>query len=221
MKFYQKLDGGVHVSAREYDIAADTAIKEGQVVKLSSGFVVAAAVGETSAILGFAAENHSGVADALDPRANGTKILIIDDPMTVMQCKAPEITAASGTATTIVAAEGQLAAFGANDLTGGYVQLLSKAANSTNTDAIGQTRRITSFASASSTLTVESGGTAAEDDVYAIYPPVGFAKGNLNADRTALVLTATANIALKVIGSDRKLGKIMLAAGKHVFAVNS
>ena len=37
MKFYQKLDGGVHVSVREYDIAANTAITEGQLVKLSDG----------------------------------------------------------------------------------------------------------------------------------------------------------------------------------------
>ena len=222
MKFYQKLDGGVLLSAREYDIAATTAIVEGQIVKLTSGLVVAAAAGETSAILGIAAENHSGVEDALDPRANGTKIVVVDDPETVMQCAAPQITAAAGgSATTIVAAENNLAAFSANDLTGGYVQLVSKADGSTNEDAIGQVRRITSFASASSTLTVDSGGTPTAGDVYAVYPPVGFAKGNLNETRTALVLTATANLSLKVIGHDRKLGKINLIAGKHLFAVNS
>ena len=46
MKFYQKLDGASHVSAREYDIAANTAITEGQLVKLTDGLVVAAAVAQ-------------------------------------------------------------------------------------------------------------------------------------------------------------------------------
>jgi hypothetical protein len=50
---------------------------------------------------------------------------------------------------------------------------------------------------------------------------VGFAKGNLNSARTALVLTATASLPLKVVGGDRRLGKINLIAGKHLFAVNS
>ena len=68
MKFYQKLDGGVHVSAREYDVAYNTAITEGQLVKLSEGLVVSAAANETGAVLGVAAENHSGAADVLDPR---------------------------------------------------------------------------------------------------------------------------------------------------------
>lgn len=220
MKFYQKLDGGVHVSAREYDIAADTAILEGQVVKLTDGLVVAAAAGETGAILGVAAENHSGEADAIDPRANGKKLLVIDDPDAVYQCKAPEVAAAEGgSATTLIAAE--LAAFANGDFKGGYVKLISKAEESANTDAIGQVRRVESFTASSKTFTLEEGGVPAEGDVYALFPPVGFAKGSLSADGTALVLSATAALPLRVIGHDRILGKLNLMAGKHLFAVNS
>ncbi|MBE6070209.1 MAG: hypothetical protein E7211_21335 [Clostridium lundense] len=224
MKFYQKLDGGVNVSAREYDVAYNAAISEGQLVKLSDGLVTAAAVNETGAVLGVAAETHTGEADALDPRANGTKIFVIDDPAAIYQCKAPEVTALASSSTTLEVTA--LKVFAADDFNGGYVKLVSKAEDSTNTDEIGAVRRISDFALDDATptkgiLTIESGGTACAGDVYALFPPVGFAKGNLNSARTALVLTATASLPLKVVGGDRRLGKINLIAGKHLFAVNS
>ncbi len=224
MKFYQKLDGGVHVSAREYDVASDAAIREGQVVKLSDGLVVAAAVNETGTVLGIAAENHSGSADAIDPRADGTKLMVVDDPMAVYQCAAPEVTAAGGSATTLEVAA--LKVFAADDFNGGYVKLVSKASGSTNTDTVGTVRRVTDFALDDATptkgiLTIATGGTPYAGDVYALFPPVGFAKGNLNAGRDGLVLTATANLPLKVAGRDLGAGKINLMIGKHLFAVNS
>ena len=72
MKLYQKADGGVLSSAREYDIAQTTDIKEGTLVKIAAGLVVAC--DGTSAPIGVAAETHSGVADALNPRNDGTKL---------------------------------------------------------------------------------------------------------------------------------------------------
>ena len=220
MKFYQKLDGATHVSAREYDIKADTEIAAGQVVKLSEGLVVAAEADETGAVLGVAGESHSGSADALDTRANGKKIMVYDDPDLVMQCKAPEIEAAAGgSEETLVASE--LATFADGDFTGGHVKLVRKAEDSANADEIGSVRRITGFAASEKKFTLEAGGTPAAGDVYAVFPPVGFAKGNLSADRASIVLTATAELPLKVIGRDESLDKINLIAGKHVFAVNS
>ena len=228
MKFYQKLDGAVHVSAREYDIAGGTAISEGQLVKLSEGFVVPAAADETEAILGIAAENHSGVADAIDPRADGKKIFVIDDPCVVMQCKAPEVTATAGSETTLQA-DG-LNIFSNGDFNGGYVKLIRKAeksedadaleqAQSKNTDVIGQVRRITDFTDG--TLTLEKGGAPEVGDVYALFPPIGFAKGNLSADGASLVLTKTAELPVMVMGRDLGLGKINLIAKKHLFAANA
>lgn len=224
MKFYQKLDGAVHVSAREYDIAYDTAIVEGQLVKLTDGLVAAAAAGETGAVLGVAAESHSGSADALDPRANGTKITVIDDPDTVYQCAAPQVTAAGGSATTLEVAA--LKVFSADDFNGGCVKLVSKASGSTNTDEIGTVRRITDFALDNATptkgiLTLESGGAPYAGDVYAVFPPVGFAKGNLNSAGDGIVLSAAANLPLRVIGADTGFGKIDVMVKKHVFAVNA
>ena len=223
MKFYQKLDGATHISAREYDVAADTAISEGQIVKLVDGLVVAAAVNETGAVLGVAAESHSGSADALNTRANGKKITVIDDPNTVFQCAAPQVTALASSATTLEVTD--LKAFAADDFNGGYVKLVSKASGSTNTDEIGTVRRISDFALDNATptkgvLTVENGGAACAGDVYAVFPPVGFAKGNLNSARDGVVLSAAADLPLRVIGADTGFGKINVMIGKHVFAVN-
>ena len=217
MKFYQKLDGAVHVSAREYDIACETVIAEGQLVKLSEGLVVAADTNEAGAILGIAAENHSGKADAIDPRADGKKIFVIDDPSVVMQCKAPEVTADSGTETTLQA-EG-LSIFADDDFNGGYVKLVHKAEDSENTDVPGQTRRVTDFASG--VLTLEKGGTPSAGDVYALFPPIGFAKGALGAEGASLALTGTAELPVMVMGRDLGLGKINLIAKKHLFAAKA
>ena len=222
MKFYQKLDGGVHVSAREYDVASDTAVTQGQLVKLSEGKVVSAAAAETGALLGVAAETHSGSADALDPRADGTRLLVIDDPDAIYQCAAPQVAASGGSPTTLVFTEGRH--FAADDFNGGCVKLVSKAAESTNTDEIGTVRAISDFSVASGssgTFTLASGGTPCAGDVYAVFPPVGFAKGGLNGARDALTLTASASLPIRVIGRDVGFDKINVMIKKHAFAVDA
>ncbi|MCR5826643.1 MAG: hypothetical protein K6G54_08750 [Oscillospiraceae bacterium] len=222
MRFYQKIDGGVHVSAREYDVAADAALSEGQVVRLSEGRVMPALAGQSTAVLGVAAESHSGSADALNPRANGTKVLVMDDPAAVYCCAAPQITAVGGSETTLVFAEGR--SFSADDFNGGFVRLLRKGAGSTNGDAVGTLRAVSDFAvtpGESGTLTLERGGAPNAGDVYALFPPVGFAKGNLNDGRDGIVLTASSNLALRVVGRDETSNSICVMAKKHVFAVEA
>lgn len=221
MKFYQKADGGVLASAREYDIAAATVISRGQVVCLVEGLVVAAAANGTGRILGIAAENHSGSHDALDPRQNGTKIRVYDAPDAIYRCKAPIVTAAGGSATTVTAAT--LAAFANDDFNGGYMKLVAKGANSTNTDPIGTVKRIADYAynatGTVSTFTVESGAAACEGDQFEVFPPIGFKKGNLSSDRDALVLTATANLPMKVVGRLEENGEILMMANAHELGV--
>ena len=221
MKFYQKADGNVLFSVREYDIAAATAIKAGQVVTLTEGLVTAAIAAQTGKILGVAAEDHSGAADALNPRSNGTKILVLDAPDAIFRCKAPVVAATGGSATTVTAST--LGAFSNDDFNGGYLMLVEKAANSTNTDAIGTIKRITDYAYTSSgtvsTFTVASGATAVAGDKYVIFPPVGFAKGNLASTLDALVLTDTASLALKVVGRLEATQEILMMANTHVLGV--
>ena len=215
MKAFQNVDGGVILSVREYDIAAATVITEGQIVKLSGGKVVVAAAAETGAILGVAAETHSGAEDAINPRANGTRILVYDNPHLVMQCKAPQVAATGGSTTTFVSTN--LAAFANDDMNGGYIKLVSLGDESTNTDAIGTVREITDHVGADKTLTVAAGGKICAGDVYEIYPPIGFAKGNLDTNIQALVLGATAALPLKVVQNDRN-GYIGLMASLHTLA---
>lgn len=225
MKPYQKADGGVLSSVREYDIAAATKINRGQVVKIADGLVVAAVAAETGRILGVAAENHSGVADALNPRENGTKILVWDAPDAIFACPVPTFTATGGFATTVTAA---LSAFtGSNAFKGGYLKLISKGAGSTNTDPIGTIKRITAYAysSSTSTFTVESGATACSGDVYALFPQIGFVGGNLDIDASnnplgqKIVLTATANLPIKVIGRNEETDEIYVMANLHALGV--
>lgn len=213
MRAYQNVDGGFTFGVHEYDIAKTTAIKAGQVVKLSEGLVVAATAAETGAILGVAKENHSGAEDAINPRSNGTKILVYDDPGMIMRCKAPVMAATGGSATTFVSTE--LATLEDDDLNGGYIVLAEKGASSTNTDEIGSVRRITDFTATSNTLTTASGGTICEGDKYMIFPPLMFAKGNFDAGIQALVLTATEALPVKVVQIDLVHGEIGLVAKSH------
>lgn len=204
----KNVSGNPIVAYHGYPIAEDTAIERGQVVKLSGGLIVPVSESDTDAPAGVAAESHTGAEDALNERSNGKDIYVYDAKDTLFACPAPTVTAASGTETTLTATEGSLAAFGADDLTGGCVQLIAKAEDSANTDAIGQTRKIAGFGNG--TLTLERGGAAAEGDVYRLFPPIGFAKGNYDATRTKLTLSATAALGMAVAGHEIAAGNILL-----------
>lgn len=205
--------GSQVMAAREYDIAAATNIAEGSYVKLSAGKVINVVVGETTAILGVAAENHGGSADAFNLRANGLKIKVYDSPAAISEFVAPRATATSGSATTMAATG--LATFVDNDFQGGYIKLVSKLATSTNTDPIGKVYPVTASTAATKLFTVASGQTHNTGDIYEIYPPVGFAKGNFDATFQKYDLTATAALPIKVANVDTAKGTIQVEAALH------
>lgn len=217
MRPIQNAGGHVGLTARNYPIAAATAISAGQVVKLSGGLVISAVAAETGAILGIAAENHPGTADALNFRADGTEILVYDNPELIFECPAPEIAAASGSATTIVPASGDVAAAAADDAYNGSVLVLkSKAADSTNTDPVGKHIVVTDYAKTGTIITKASGGTPSAGDVYEMYPAIGSAIGGLDATAfSKLLVSATGATAIKVVGHDFDRGMIRLMAVKH------
>lgn len=202
-------------SQKDYPIAAATDIKQGQVVKLVGGLVVLAAVGETGAILGVAEENHTGTVDTFNPRNNGTVIRVSDAPSTVFEAPAPRVTATSGSTTTMAATG--MATFADDDFNGGFFKLVSKTASSTNTDSIGTVYPITDFTGATDLFatTKVSGGAHTAGDVYEIYPPNGFAKGNLDAGISKLVFTATAALAIRSYGEDIDRGVTYHIAALH------
>lgn len=198
----------------EYEIATGTAISLGQVVKLTANKVVVGLVGETSAILGIAAEAHSGAADVLNQRSAGLKIKVYDSPNQVFESPVPRTTATSGSATTHV--DTALAVFADSDFVGGKLKLVSKVAGSTNTDPIGTIYEITVSVGATKTLTfAAAGGAITAGDVFEIYPPVGFAKGNLDTGISKLVLTATAALPVEIVGYDTNRGMLRHKAALH------
>lgn len=207
--------GSQVMAAKEYDIATGTAVTEGSFVKLSAGKVIACVVADTAAILGIAAENHSGSADAFNIRANGLKVKVYDSPSAAYETVAPRATATSGSTTTMAATG--LAAFADSDFVGGYIKLVSKVAASTNTDPLGTVYPVTGSTAATKlfTFTKTAGGAVTAGDIFEIYPPVGFAKGNLDATFSKYDLTATASISVRTASVDTNKGTVTLEAVLH------
>ncbi|OCZ54315.1 hypothetical protein [Dehalobacter sp. TeCB1] len=215
MKVVYDQSGSQVTAMREYDIATNTAVALDQVVKLSSGKVVLAVAGETSPILGIAAEAHSGSADTLNPRANGLRIKVFDAPTQIYECPAPQVTATGGSTTTFVAST--IAGFADNDFVGSKMKLIQKGASSTITDPVGTVYPITGSTAASGTMTTTTtitGGCSA-GDIFAIFPPVGFQKGNFDSGISKLVLTASAAIPVRVANSDTDRNTIQFEPALH------
>ena len=208
------------LTARNYPIASSTAISAGQVVKLSAGLVVSADAAQTGAILGVAAENHPGAADTLNPRANGTELLVYDSPELIFECPAPVIAAASGSATTIVPKSGDVDSTSADDSFNNCVLvLIAKAAASANTDPVGKRITVADYAKSGTVITKASGGTPSAGDRYEVYPVIGAAVGGIaSLDATAkrkLVVTAKGATKLKCVGHDFDRHMIRLMAVEH------
>ena len=123
MKVIASTTGTAVIRPREYDIAAATAIEQGAVVDLTAGLVTAHAVNATTAILGIAAERHSGAAQFGNERSNGTKITVYDSPDSIHEQTAPTVIATGGTATTVII---EVMGGANDDLIGAKLKLISK-----------------------------------------------------------------------------------------------
>ncbi len=216
MKVINDKSGSQVESVNEYPIATATNIAEGTVVALSSNLVIAATNNQTTAILGVAKETHNGAADTLNTRANGLNILVSDSPTAIYEQAAPQITATSGT-NILITATG-LAAFQDSDFVGGKAKFITKAAASANTDPVGTVYAITASDGTNKGLTIAASGAVTAGDVFAIFPPIGFDRGELGTGSQAIVLTATTNsMAVKVVGMDTDRNKVKVEAALHTF----
>lgn len=216
MRLYKSLSGSPIATAGEYPIAYNDDIKAGTVVKLAAGVVVEATgvlATDTNGLVGVTAETHTGVADMLNGRNNGKKILVYDNPAAIFAVKAPKFTAGGGSSTTVTAADTAVACSTADAFNTGYVRLAAKAAGSTNTDMVGQLRAITDYAQANnvSTFTVATGGTANSGDSYEVYPPIG-AQSVMKLDSAArgVELSAATLANMVVVGYDLDNHEILL-----------
>ena len=224
MRPIQNAGGHVGLTAHSYPIAYNTAISAGEVVKLSAGLVVASAAAAAAPSLGIAAENHPGTADALNPRSNGTEILVYDNPELIFECPAPVIAAASGSATTIVPADGDVDANSANDaFNNSVLVLVGKAADSTNTDVIGKRITVTDYTASGTVITKASGGTPSAGDRYEVYPALGAAVGGIasldSSTLSKLVVSTKGATKIKCVGHDYDRHMLRLMAVEHSLGV--
>lgn len=217
----QNLDGHVGVTAREYPIAANTAIERGAVVKLSGGRVVLAGESESGPVLGVAAESHSGQADVLNIRSNGVSILVYDNPGAICECSVPVLTAVSGSAVTLVPRSGEISAAAADDTyNGGTLRLIAKGSGSTNTDPLFHESAVTDYTKSGTVLTKESGGTPCAGDVFEFYPAIGSSVCSLSSHRRNAELKAAGAACLQVVGHDKARHCIRVMAVKHTLAAD-
>ena len=215
MRPIQNAEGHVGLTARNYPIEKTTAVTSGQVVTLREGKIVPAAAAETGAIAGIAGEDHSGQTDVLNPRSNGEEILVCDSPGLIFECRAPEITAASGTATSLTAGEGEVAsAIPDGAFKGGVLALRRKSAESGNTDVYGQRRAVTGY-TAGGSFALTEGGVPAQGDVYEVYPPIGSTVCALDETAEKLVVSGSGAAAIRVVGHDFDRHMLRLMAALH------
>lgn len=217
------LSGGEIPVIREFDIATATAIEKGEVVKLDLATGLVVAVGDTDQddpYLGVAAEEHTGVANTLNPRSNGLKIKVFCSPTAVFKCKPAIVsTADSGTVTNWV--DGELVAgagFADDSFSGGFLKLTEKAAASTLTIPVGWIGRIKDFTVAAGTIIMETGalvGAASADDKALLFPPPVSYGWDLNSDGTNIDLKAKGGETIRIIDVDPELEYVYFILRLH------
>lgn len=193
------LSGCTYPVIREFNIATNTVIEKGEVVKLVEGFVVA--VGDTDQddpYLGVSVEEHDGTTAG---RESGTRIKVYCSPTAVFKCK-PNIvsTADSGNATTWVDAE--VGAVANDKYNGGILKLTEKAAASTLTAPVGYLYKVTDFATSTGTFTGTFTGNVSAGDKALILPPVGSFGWDLNANGTNLDTKANGGESIIIVDVD-------------------
>jgi len=214
--FYKyDLSGSNFPVISEFPIAGATAILDGEVVKIASGLVVPAVAGETGAVIGVAAEAHTGVADIQNPRSNGNVIRVLCSPTAVFGCKPNTLlTATSGSGTTFAATA--LGAYADNDWVGAKLVLKTKGAGSTLTDPVGTVYDVTASTAATKLFTGVFPGGVTAGDIMLLLPPVLFQKGNFKAatidNMDYLIPTGTA---ARVVDVDVKQETVYIMSPLH------
>lgn len=222
MRFIKDKTGFATPIQSEYEIATDTAVKKGQLMVMTTNKAAVAAVNVSTAILGVAAENH-GTADALNLRATGLGIMVYDSPSAIFECPATVITATGGTTTTIISTSGFAAEDSTNtwvddDWNGGYAKLVSKVANSTNTDPVGTIYAISDHDAGDRTLVIaEAGGNVTSGDKFALFPPFGMKKGNLSSTRDSIVYTAVVALPIQAVGYNLETETVKYSPVLHAY----
>ena len=133
---------------RTYQIAAETAIEKGEMVKLTNGLVVAVDADSDDPYLGIAACQHDGA--TVDGVQTATTIPIYDDPNDVFALyPSGVITATGGSTTTFV--DSSLLPATDNILNGGVIKIVTCALDSS---LVGRVINISDFTGSGGTITL-------------------------------------------------------------------
>lgn len=197
---------------KEFDIATGTVIEAGEVVVMTSGRVVSASTGGTSAILGVAAEPHDG---ATAPRQNGTKILVYCSPTAVFKCRPAQTVENTGVSATTFT-DSACTTSTVDIFKGGYLKMLSIGTLTVTTE--GGLVPVTEYDSAGTFTGVFTGSLATGDDAL-LLPPVGKIGFELNSDSTNLNLkTATNSVTtVQIVDVDTETEFVYFKFPLHTF----
>lgn len=203
---------------KEYPIATGTAIEKGEIVGFTPGTGVVAVAGTDfdDPALGVAAEAHDGA--TADGRQTGTVIAVYSDPNDVFELVTTEAQTLTGGSTTTAVISGLLPQ--TDDLwNGGYIQIVTCAANST---LIGRMVKISDSTGSTGTLTLAEtlpSALASGDTIY-IYPgklAIGEYGWDLESDGNDIDYTSSGGETLQLVDVDPLNKKAFFKFRLHKF----
>lgn len=214
MKYIRDLSGNQVPQITEVPIATGTNIAQGAYCSLSAGLTIAAVNNLSTKVAGVTEQTHTGTNGTLTSWNAATTVRMYTSPTAVFAYTAPTITATANTASNLVEASGLADFAAANAMQGGYLEL--KTINSTTSDSVGTRKLVTASVNATKQFTVAFTNVGVGDTFYC-YPPMGFYKGEFNSTGTEMVLTATTNGPLAVVGWDFEKKEVHVMARYHQY----
>lgn len=208
------LTGANTPAIKEFDIEKNTAITSGTVVYIDQNGVVNK--DGNGSVLGVAAEDHSGEKDILNSRANADKIRVDITLGGVYKMPCPVFEASENSdATSFVCESTDI-----DNSCKGYLVLVSKNSDSTNTDYCGKRRKITSVAVSGdkAVFALEEAGAACKGDKYAFVPATGFVGSIDESAKDFCASAASGNdAALTVVSCNTETLTIEAVLGSKLF----
>ena len=207
------LSGCAYPFIKEFDVADATAIKKGELVRLSAGYLVAGGADYTTPYLGVAAQDKAASDGQL-------RLPVYCSPTAVFKAD-PISTVVSGSPSSTVWTDSvNLLNSTADAANGGKLKITDKADAATGTFPVGKIVPIVD--SATNTLTGASGafpGNTTVGDTALFFPPISALGATATATNgTGLVWAATTGTAIRVVDHDLDGNKVLVQLKLHAFA---
>jgi hypothetical protein len=195
---------------KEYDVANTQAIKKGELVRLTSGYIVPAGTDYTTPYFGLAAQDKTASDGTVRMKVYCSPTAVFKtDPITTVVTASPS--------TTVWTDSTVLLNTTSNSGAGGKLKITAKGASATGTFSVGTVVPITATATNSLTGAAASfPGSTAVGDTGLWFPAIGALGATAAAtNATGIVWAATAGTALQVIDHDLIGNKIYFIIKLH------